>query len=261
MDLRIRRILDRGGILHPGEYDLLKNHLHRTDGVEEIDDYTRVYTIFFLPEVKGYCTVYTITDCLEFCDLPTAEAVDKLFIGTDDKEATKLLRKRQGIFERFGPSNHEYITKLYRKLTYPKNYEMVFHDATYWKTFSTYKELEQDYLENGIPDYLENPLADPDFKVIYERGEMLSQKDYEVFLAHCNYIDYENPYLDKYGWVSAFDNVFESPYVGRISVKMDSREYECYLGYEEKCAYKGGFKQEWYGKIAKDYTKEAEESK
>lgn len=246
MDERCKEILERGGLLTRDEYWYLTEHLHRTDGVDDFGCAVRAYTIFYLPEVKGYCTVYYSTDYA-----PGNEGLIALFEEKDNRKVRELLEARH-YFVKFGISNHAYINKYRRILAYPRDLEMVFHDLSYWKTFSTYKELEKDYIENGVPDFLKNPMDDPEFKAIFDRGKPLDIEDYEVLRSHCNYMDYKNTTYSNDRKPPYCDNVIEYG-SGRISIKMDWFKFDPFVGETDECLYHGGFKFEQSGEIVKDY--------
>jgi hypothetical protein len=137
---------------------------------------------------------------------------------------------------------------------------MVFHDLSYWKAYSTLQELKEDYRKNGIPYYLEDPMNDPEFLAIIRRGKMTCVNDYQVFLSHCNYIDYDNPHHDGLNGRLSYDFVIARPYDSdhneRISIIMDCLNVEPEIGYKEVCFCHGGFKYEdAHGRIITDYDR------
>lgn len=259
VDEKALTILEHGGVVSLEEYFYLLNHFHKTEGVKDFGDVLRRYTTLYIPEPRCYCTIYGGTGAIPDWTRDWKE-IDALVRGKDYEKVTQMIRERHRFFYFCGAANHRLITEYYRNYTYPRDFEMIFHDLSYWKTYSTLQELKEDYEKNGIPYFLEDPMNDPEFLAIIRRGKMTCVNDYQVFLSHCNYIDYDNPHNDGIDGRLSYDYVIERPYDSysneRISIIMDSFEVEPEIGYKEVCFCHGGFRYEdAYGRIITDYDR------
>ena len=259
LDEKCRAILESSKKLSEEEFLYLRSHMHRVEGVKDFGDVLRGFTTFYIPDPKGYCTIYYSTEAIPDWT-SNSDEIAALFDANDYDEVTRMILERRRFFYFCGVANHRLITAYYRQYAYPRNYEMVFHDLSYWKTFSTFQALEQDFKQHGIPYFLEDPMNDPEFRAIIKRGKMMCVNDYQVFLSHCNYIDYDNPHRDGVNGRLSFDYVIERPYDSthneRISIIMDSIEVEPEIGNKQVCFCHGGFRYEdANGRVITDYDR------
>lgn len=165
---RAMDIIRRGGKCTDEEMDYLSMSTPCEEFPYENGYYIQCFLLIYLPEVRGYCTIY-----YEATPFP-AHPLSWAYYGSNDPPLHNHINK-------------EIIHARIHELQGEEPNRMKFHDLTYLKEFDSYDELK-DYSRSVEPNkFFFDPRNDPEFKAVYDQGYYLSEDEGWALLRYRNY--------------------------------------------------------------------------
>lgn len=154
------------------------NYLHGNTLCEVVEFENSMYfqelLIIYLPEIRGYCSIYA-----------PSKTPDNYWNGALRKQITNQIPPAES-------ASREYQQGQMHQNFGHAPYIMRFYDITYSFSFDTYEELRWYVDKYGQNRYCLDPRNDPAFNRIFERGELLSDEDFNIFMKYRNYVIGDN---------------------------------------------------------------------
>lgn len=176
-------IIRRGGKCTYQEMEYLSVNTPCEDFPYENGYIIQYFLLIYLPEVKGYCSIY-----YEPTPLPI-HRFSWIFGDTTDPP----------------PHNHidkETMQEEIHKLRGEEPYRLRFHDLAYIREFDSYDELKEYCRTAKQNKFFLDPRNDPEFKAVYDQGYYLNEKEFWALARYRNYCDFSDKTAKAYAVIN-----------------------------------------------------------
>ncbi len=191
-------IIKRGGIITTDEWNVLLK-VAQYKSLNYSCEYYREFAAFYLKEAGGYCVIGASP-----------------FWEVDE------------------PSSREEIEQILKEDNMPGVLEMEYFNLSRSKKFHSYDELMEYHEEVLAEMKFIDPMSDPKFRAIYEKGYMENDEEYYVFYRYAQYgnISRETATIELPDGCSEIEIAFNHDWWDPWGVDIDSHKHE--KGFREK---------------------------